>query len=46
MTEDNRKVAIQQDLHQCSTAMKAAGALRDMGLYNDALSRLYWILFA
>jgi len=30
VTEDNRRVAIQQDLQQCSTAMKAARALRDM----------------
>jgi uncharacterized protein (UPF0332 family) len=45
MTQDNRRVAIQQDLEQCATALKAARALRDMGLYNDALSRLYYALY-
>ncbi|HSN99245.1 MAG TPA: HEPN domain-containing protein [Candidatus Nanopelagicales bacterium] len=45
MTRDSRREAIQQDLRQCAAAMKAARALRDMGLYNDALSRLYYALY-
>lgn len=45
MTQDNRREAIQQDLRQCAKAMKAARALRDMGLYNDSLSRLYYALY-
>ena len=44
MTEDNRKRAIAQDLRQCELAMKAARLLKDAGLYNDALSRLYYAL--
>jgi uncharacterized protein (UPF0332 family) len=44
VTQDNRRLAIQQDLRQSAFAMKAACALRDLGLYNDALSRLYYAL--
>lgn len=45
MTEDNRRVAIEQDLHQSELALKAARLLKDAGLYNDALSRLYYALY-
>lgn len=45
MTEDNRRQAIAQDLRQSELAMKAARLLRDAGLYNDALSRLYYALY-
>ena len=44
MTEDNRRQAIGQDLQQSELAMKGARLLRDAGLYNDALSRLYYAL--
>lgn len=44
MTEDNRRQAIAQDLRQSELAMKGARLLRDAGLYNDALSRLYYAL--
>lgn len=44
MTEDNRRRAIAQDLRQSELAMKAARLLKDAGLYNDALSRLYYAL--
>jgi uncharacterized protein (UPF0332 family) len=44
MTEDNRRQAIAQDLRQSELAMKAARLLKDAGLYNDALSRLYYAL--
>lgn len=44
MTEDNRRQAIQQDLRQSELAMKGARLLREAGLYNDALSRLYYAL--
>ncbi len=45
MTHDNRRQAIQQELRQCAAALRAARALRDMGLCNDALSRLYYALY-
>jgi hypothetical protein len=41
MMEDHRRQAIAQDLQQSELAMKAARLLKDAGLYNDALSRLY-----
>jgi uncharacterized protein (UPF0332 family) len=44
VTEDNRKQAIAQDLRQSELAMKGARLLKDAGLYNDALSRLYYAL--
>jgi uncharacterized protein (UPF0332 family) len=44
MMEDHRRQAIAQDLQQSELAMKAARLLKDAGLYNDALSRLYYAL--
>jgi uncharacterized protein (UPF0332 family) len=45
VTNDNRQVAIELELRQSERALKAAYALRDLGLYNDALSRLYYAVF-
>jgi len=45
VTEDNRRTAIAQELHQAALSQRAARLLRDAGLYNDALSRLYYALF-
>jgi uncharacterized protein (UPF0332 family) len=45
VTGDNRRKAIEQELKQSALAMQAARALRDLGLYNDALSRLYYGVF-
>jgi uncharacterized protein (UPF0332 family) len=44
VTDGNRRQAIAQDLRQSELAMKAARLLRDAGLFNDALSRLYYAL--
>ena len=41
MSEENRRLAILQDLRQSELALKATRLLKDAGLYNDALSRLY-----
>lgn len=45
MTDDNRKAVIALEVRQGARALQAARALRDMGLYNDALSRLYYAVF-
>ena len=45
MTEDNRRRAIGEEVRSGTRALQAARALRDLGLYNDALSRLYYALF-
>jgi uncharacterized protein (UPF0332 family) len=45
MTDDSRRTAIALEVRQGERALLAARALRDMGLYNDALSRLYYALF-
>jgi uncharacterized protein (UPF0332 family) len=45
VTEDNRRTAIADELSHGRAALKAATALRDLGLYNDALSRLYYAMF-
>jgi len=45
MTEDNRRTAIGEEVRSGTRALSAARALRDLGLYNDALSRLYYALF-
>jgi uncharacterized protein (UPF0332 family) len=45
VTQDNRRAAIALEVRHCERAFTAARALRDMGLYNDALSRLYYALF-
>jgi uncharacterized protein (UPF0332 family) len=44
VTEDNRRQAIAQDLRQSELALKAARLLKDAGIYNDALSRLYYAI--
>lgn len=45
MTGDNRRSAIGQELRQGASALMAARALRDLDLYNYALSRLYYARF-
>lgn len=45
MTEENRRLAIAEDLEQAELAFEAAVVLRDRRLYKDALSRLYYALF-
>lgn len=45
MTDANRKLAIAQELNHGDIALKAARLLRDAGMYNDALSRLYYALY-
>jgi uncharacterized protein (UPF0332 family) len=45
VTEDNRRTAIDNELSHGRAALQAARALRDLGLYNDALSRLYYAMF-
>ena len=45
MTEDNRRAAIAQELKLGQDALSAAKALRDLGLGNDSLSRLYYAMF-
>jgi uncharacterized protein (UPF0332 family) len=44
VTEDARRLAITQDLRQSALSLRAARLLKDAGLYNDALSRLYHAL--
>jgi uncharacterized protein (UPF0332 family) len=45
VTEENRRRAVEQELNHARLARRAAHALRDLQLYNDALSRLYYALF-
>jgi uncharacterized protein (UPF0332 family) len=45
VTEPNRRAAIAQEIQQGRAALRAARALRDLHLYNDALNRLYYALF-
>jgi uncharacterized protein (UPF0332 family) len=45
MTGENRRSAIGQEMKQGAAALRAARALRDLDLHNDALSRLYYALF-
>ncbi len=45
MTDEDRRSAIALELRHASSALAAARLLRDAGLYNDALSRLYYALF-
>jgi uncharacterized protein (UPF0332 family) len=44
VTEGNRRAAIANELSHGRAALQAARALRDLGLYNDALSRLYYAM--
>ena len=45
MTDENRRTAVAEEIRSGTRALQAARALRDLGLYNDALSRLYYALF-
>lgn len=45
MTDDNKRVAIALEMKHSKVALSAARMLRQAGLYNDALSRLYYALF-
>lgn len=45
MTQVARKETVALDLANAEKALKAARALRDLGLVNDALSRLYFAAF-
>ena len=45
MTHENRRRAIADEIKHGADALRAARALRDMGLRNDALSRLYYAIF-
>jgi uncharacterized protein (UPF0332 family) len=45
VTEDNRRTAIEQEMRHSVAALKAAHALCDLSLFNDALSRLYYALY-
>jgi uncharacterized protein (UPF0332 family) len=43
--DDDRRAAITLELQQGDTALRAARALRDLAMPNDALSRLYYAMF-
>jgi uncharacterized protein (UPF0332 family) len=45
VTDDDRRLAIAQELRHGRAALRAARSLRDLGLHNDALNRLYYALF-
>lgn len=45
MTDDEQRTAIGHELRHGRLALDAARQLRDAGLYNDALSRLYYAVF-
>jgi uncharacterized protein (UPF0332 family) len=45
VTEDNRRIAIGQELRHALAAQEAAYALAAAKLYNDALSRLCYALY-
>ena len=45
MTDEERRAAVVQELRHAVLAMKAARILRDAGLDNDSLSRLYYAMF-
>lgn len=45
MTGENRRLAIADEVKHGEAALRAARMLRDAGLWNDALSRLYYALF-
>ena len=45
MTAENQAAAIQLELRHAGFAHQAARLLRDSGLYNDALNRLYYALY-
>jgi uncharacterized protein len=43
--EETRLTGIRLELGHADSAHRAARVLRDMGLYNDALNRLYYALY-
>jgi len=45
MTNDNRKVAAALEMDEADAALKAVRLPLDAGLYNDALSRLYYAVY-
>lgn len=45
MTDENQRSAVALEVRQGGRALKAAHALSELGLYNDALSRLYYAVF-
>ncbi|HEY3234547.1 MAG TPA: HEPN domain-containing protein, partial [Polyangiaceae bacterium] len=45
VTEDNRRRAIAHELRHADQAWSASRALHELGLSNDALSRLYHAIF-
>lgn len=45
MTDESKKTAVSLEIRHGEIALQAARMLRQAGLYNDALSRLYYALF-
>jgi len=45
MSDDDRRAGVALELRHAASALAAAHLLREAGLYNDALSRLYYALF-
>jgi len=45
VTDDEQATAIELELGHARSAHRAAQLLRDSGLYNDALNRLYYALY-
>jgi uncharacterized protein (UPF0332 family) len=45
LTKANRRTAVALELRQGAVALRAAAALRQLGMHNDALSRLYYAVF-
>jgi uncharacterized protein (UPF0332 family) len=45
VTDENRRAAVADEIAHGDAARRAAQLLRDGGLCNDALSRLYYALF-
>ncbi len=45
MADEALRVSVAREVRHGSTALAAAAALRDLGMRNDALSRLYYAVF-
>lgn len=45
MTDENRKRNLLEELARAEQALRAAEALRDLGLFSDAVSRAYYGVF-
>jgi uncharacterized protein (UPF0332 family) len=45
MTDENAKANAEAELQKAAAARRAARALADLGLYDDAASRLYYAAF-